>query len=210
MDARAHHSPAVENELLDRAVVDDDRAGFHSADCVGECESRVVGRRIEVGCAAEQPVRLEHRFGVEHARAAESPVTSHVSEQGERIVQREPRAQLPLRDSRARIHRPCEGEWSDEMWSKAQQPSTFGARLEHKVQVSVLEVSDAAVHQTRRTARRSARKIILLDERDRESAECGIARDSASRDSAADDQQVEGAVGKRSERRMSSHRVGLH
>ena len=55
----------------------------------------------------------------------------------------------------------------------------------------MFEIAHAAVHKPGRPAGRSAGEVVAFDERDGESAEGGIARDTRSRDSAADDQEVE-------------------
>ena len=98
----------------------------------------------------------------------------------------------------------------------AQQPAPFGARLEHQMQMTVLEVAQTAVNEPRRAARGAAREIGLLDERDIQSAQRRIARDAASGDAAADHQDVEGpraergdALRSRADRIRSRHGANL-
>ena len=68
------------------------------------------------------------------------------------------------------------------MRREPKQPSSLGARLEHEVQMSVLEIANAAVNQARRSTRGSAGEVVLLDERHAKSAQRGVARDAASGD----------------------------
>src|SRR5881394_2673693 len=79
----------------------------------------------------------------------------------------------------------------NQMWRESQQLSALGARLEDEMELTVLQIPNATVNQTRRSARRSAGEVILLDERDGEPAQRGVARDAAPSDAAADDEQVE-------------------
>ena len=77
------------------------------------------------------------------------------------------------------------------MWREPQQSASLRARLEHEVQVSVLEISHATMNQPRRAARRSAGEVAFLDERNRETTQSRIARDRAASDTAPDHEQVE-------------------
>jgi hypothetical protein len=79
----------------------------------------------------------------------------------------------------------------DQMWREPKQMASLGAGLEDEVELSVLEIANAAVNQARGSARRAAREIVLLDERHGEAAQCCVARNAASRDAAADDEKVE-------------------
>ena len=91
-----------------------------------------------------------------------------------------------------------------------QQPSALGARLEHEMNLSVLEVPNAAVDEPRRAARRSAGEIVLLHERDVQSAQRRLARDAASGDPAADHEQVELSGAERRESLAASRELTLH
>ena len=77
------------------------------------------------------------------------------------------------------------------MRRQSQQSASLATRLEHEVQVSVLEISHATVNEPRRPARRSTGEVTLLDERNRETAKSRIARDSAPGDTAPNDEHVE-------------------
>jgi hypothetical protein len=76
----------------------------------------------------------------------------------------------------------------------AQQDATLAARLEDEVQVAVLEIPDAAMHETRRPARGAAREVAAFDERDIEATARGITGDARARNAPADDQHVEAAL----------------
>lgn len=77
------------------------------------------------------------------------------------------------------------------MWREAQQPPALAARLEHQVEIPVLEISQPTMYEARRAARRTAREIILFYEGDAHSTQRSIARDAAARDAAADNEDVE-------------------
>ena len=68
-----------------------------------------------------------------------------------------------------------------EVRREPEQSPALGARLEHQMKVAVLEIADAAVHQPRRAARRTARKVVLLHERDAQPAQRRVAGDAAAR-----------------------------
>src|SRR5439155_12366832 len=97
---------------------------------------------------------------------AEAAMGGDVPEKRQRVVEREPGVELPLRHARTGIHWPDELERPNEVRREAQQPPPLSARLEDEMQIAVLEIAQPAVHQSRRSARRSAREVILLDERD--------------------------------------------
>jgi hypothetical protein len=55
----------------------------------------------------------------------------------------------------------------------------------------MLEVTQAAVHESRRPTRRAARKVVFLHQRGAQSAQGGVARDATPGDTATDDEQIE-------------------
>jgi hypothetical protein len=57
--------------------------------------------------------------------------------------------------------------------------------------MAMLEVTNAAVNESRRSARRSTREIVPLDERRLETAHRGVAGDPGAGDAAPDDEHVE-------------------
>src|SRR6185503_15836831 len=66
---------------------------------------------------------------------------------------------------------------------------------EHEMEIPVLEIADATVDETRRSARRAGREVAFVDQGDREPAHGGVARDAGTGDTAADDENVERAPG---------------
>jgi hypothetical protein len=66
----------------------------------------------------------------------------------------------------------------------------------HEVKLAMLEVAYSTVNEPRRSSRGTTGKIIALYERDAEAAHRRIASDSATRDTPANDQQVEPLAGK--------------
>ena len=71
-----------------------------------------------------------------------------------------------------------------------QQPPLV-MRLAHEPDVAEPQVAEAAVDQLRRRARRRAREVALVDERDREPVRRRRLRDAGADDPAADHEQVE-------------------
>jgi hypothetical protein len=59
------------------------------------------------------------------------------------------------------------------------------------MEMAMLEITNAAVNEPRRPAGRSTREVVSLDERRRETAHRGIARDPGAGDAAAHDEDVE-------------------
>jgi hypothetical protein len=78
---------------------------------------------------------------------------------------------------------------------QVEQPPALEARLEDEIEVAVLEVAQPAVHESRRTARGAAREVVALDQRDRETAQGGVASDADPRDAATDHEDIESARG---------------
>jgi hypothetical protein len=80
------------------------------------------------------------------------------------------------------------------MWRDAQQPATFAARLQHEVQVTVLEVTHTTVHKSRGPARGPAGEIAALEQRDGETAQRRIAGNASARNPTAYNNDVEDAA----------------
>jgi hypothetical protein len=83
------------------------------------------------------------------------------------------------------------------VWRQSKQSPAFGAGLENQMQVAVLEIPHAAMHESRRATRGPAREIVLLDEGDTQSAQRRVARDAATGNAAADDEQIERPIAPR-------------
>src|SRR2546423_3559143 len=114
-----------------------------------------------------------------------------VPEERKRVVQGESGVQFPLRHACAGINGPDELQGPNEMWRETKQSPPLVARLEDQVQIAVLQVSQAAVDEPRRPARRSAGKVVFLHQGDLESAQRGVPSDAATGDSTADHEEIE-------------------
>jgi hypothetical protein len=172
-------------------MVGDRRPRLRRRERVHEREARVVGRRVPVACAAGEGVGGQRRLQREHLGPRQPAVGLHVAEEGERVVEREPGAELPARHTRARVHGPGEGERTHEVRRDAQQGAPLATRLEHEPEVSVLEVADPAVDEPRRARRRAARPVVALHERHPQPAQRRVARHAAPGDPTPDDEHVE-------------------
>ena len=120
-DDRADGAPFFDDEACDTRVIDDDRAGFRGAEGIGEREPGVVGRGVEVGRSALESLRLKRRLALEHRVAREASVSRDIAKERQGVVSEQPSAQLPARDSGARVHRPGELERPYEVRREAEQ-----------------------------------------------------------------------------------------
>jgi hypothetical protein len=161
--------------------------GIHD---VGEGEPCVVRGGVEIRRAAGKPVRPQPGLGRQHAPRAERAMAGDVAKQREQIVEPESRPELPARNACTPVHRPGERQRPHEMRRDAQQDAALTARLEHEMEESVLQIPHASVHEPRGAARRSAGKIVALQQRDLQPAQCGVPRNARAVDSAADYQNV--------------------
>src|SRR5437762_12147227 len=66
------------------------------------------------------------------------------------------------------------------------------------MELAMLQVSDTAVNQPRRTSRRPAREIVSFDKCDSQSAHRGVARDSATGNPPTDHENIEFLCGESS------------
>src|SRR5687767_6102352 len=73
----------------------------------------------------------------------------------------------------------------------AKQGATLAARLEDEVQVTVFEVPDPAVYQSRRTARRAAGEVARFEQRDAQAAQRRVTRDARAGDAATNNRHIE-------------------
>ena len=85
------------------------------------------------------------------------------------------------------------------MRRQSEQPSALGTGLEHEMQKAMLEITQAAVHEPRRSTRRAARKVVFLHERGAQSAQRSVARDATPGDAATNNEQIELVAGERRE-----------
>ena len=169
-DARDAQTVGRRRRAGEHRVVRDHRAESLGVEHVRERQPRVVGRGVEVAHAAAQLQRIDSRLEREHVARIQTAVALDVAKEREQVVERQPDRELPEREPLPPIPRPREREWMDEVWRDPEEPAPLRARFEHEMQVSVLEIPHAAVDQPRRTARRSAREIALVDEGHRQPA----------------------------------------
>ncbi len=78
----------------------------------------------------------------------------------------------------------------DDVRRRCEQHLAFLERLAHQVEVEVLEVTQAAVHELGAGRGRVRGEVVLLAEHDLQSASRGIARDPGAVDAATDDEEV--------------------
>src|SRR5262249_27260457 len=79
-----------------------------------------------------------------------------------------------------------------DIWRYAQQHLAFPQRLSHEAEIIIFEIAQPAVDQPGRSRGCAAGEIVHLAEIDRKPATCGVARNAAAIDAAADDGEVEG------------------
>ncbi len=173
---------------------------------IGEREAGVVGGRVEVSSAAHQGIAPEPGLSRLDGKTRQHLVRVGVSEERQQIIKRQPGGEFPARHARPAIDRPEERQGPHEVGRHPEQMSPFGTRLEDQVQISLLQVAQAAVHQSRRSAGGPAGEVVFVDERHRQPAQRGVAGDPRPGDPAADDQDVEFALGERREHRVSGRR----
>ena len=188
---RAGDASALEVERGDLRVVERHGARRDRVDYVRDGEARVVRGGVEVDRAALKSLALQLRFRRQHLRGAQRAMLRDVSKRREQVVQPEAGVEFPARNPGAAIHRPGELQRPHEMRRSLEQDPALAARFEHQMKKSVFEIPHAAVHEPRRPARRAAREIVALDERDRKSPQRGVARNSRAVDPAADDEDIE-------------------
>ena len=80
------------------------------------------------------------------------------------------------------------------MRRELEQGFALRQRFGDQPEFEVLEVAEAAVDQLGAPRRRVRGQIVTLDEKHREAAARGVARDARAVDAAADDQEVEGSL----------------
>src|SRR4029079_18353346 len=114
-----------------------------------------------------------------------------VAKCGQGVIHEEAGVELPQRNARAAVDRPGESQRTYEVRRNEHERSSLATRLEHEVQMPMLEVAHAAVHEPRRATGRSTREVVALDERRSEPAHRRLAGDTGAVDSAADHEHVE-------------------
>ena len=148
----------------DRHMIRDHGARFTRRNRIGQREACVVSCGIPVARPTYQPSVRKRRLGCQHAAFAEGMVAPNIAEQCQRVVQRQAGAQFPSRNARALVHRPRECQRSHEMGRQLQQQPALSTGFKHQSEVTVFEISHAAVNKSRRTAGSTAGEIIALDQ----------------------------------------------
>src|ERR671914_2417285 len=87
-----------------------------------------------------------------------------------------------------------EAERPDQVRGYVQEPLAVPQRFPDQGDLEVLQVAEAAVDQASRPARRPARDVPLVEQKDPEAAHRGVPGDPGPVDAGADDDQVEGIV----------------
>ncbi|MDT4852716.1 hypothetical protein FQZ97_869580 [compost metagenome] len=101
------------------------------------------------------------------------------------VVEEQPGADQPGR-TQMRAVRQDEAQRSDDMRRLAQQHFTFGEGFAHQAEFVVLQVAQAAVDQLAAGGRGMSGEVVLFAKEHRQSAPCGIRRDTDAIDAAAD------------------------
>jgi hypothetical protein len=82
-------------------------------------------------------------------------------------------------------------EWVADMRRDAKQDFAFRKRLAHQPELVVFEVSQPAMYKLAAGGRRGGRQVALLAEQDVDASARRIARNAATVDAAADNEEVE-------------------
>ena len=157
---------------------------------VRDRETSVVGRSVVIDRASRESNALQTRFSVQDPAKVESGMPARASSRHE-MVGKEANAQPKPSDTRAAIHRPGKGKRLDDVRRDSQQRLALPYRLANEMKLSVLQISNPAVNEARRTARSATREVVALDQRDPEPAHGGVARHTAAGNPAADHEQIE-------------------
>src|SRR5438309_926098 len=189
-------------DVADRPrVVEDDRAVPRGVDEVLDDETLDErDLRVEEAPRPGEPVGLQPRLRGERRRAVKVLPLREALVQRERVVQLHPDPQLQLVEEARPVEREEEREREHEVRRDAQQDLAFAHVAAHEAEIEELEVAEAAVDEPCGPRGRARGEVRLLDEGDLESAKGGVARDARSDDAAADDQEIDGAVGERPHR----------
>ncbi len=116
---------------------------------------------------------------------------AHIPEQGKQVVQPQPRCQLPPGDTGSHVHGKEEGTGPHHVGCNSKEDPSFSARLEDESPMTMLEVAQAAVHQSRAARARAGAEVTFVDQDGSDAAHRGIPRDARAGHAAADHQEVE-------------------
>ncbi len=119
--------------------------------------------------------------------------------EAEKVVEQHADAQPPAHEQAAAVPRHEELERLDQVRRDLQQRLALAQVHAHQREVQHLEIAEPAVHEPRRPGGRAAAEVGLLEQRDAQAAQRGVAGDAGADHAAADDQDVESAAGQRGE-----------
>src|SRR5215203_2102770 len=119
---------------------------LHRACDVRTGQAGIIGRSIVIAGPSDQSIPPQVRFLFQHLLSAERVMPANPALSGEKIVDREANPELPLRHSRPAVNRPCELEWLHQMWGNPEKSLSFANRFPDEADLSVLQVTNAAVN----------------------------------------------------------------
>ena len=93
-------------------------------------------------------------------------------------------------------------QWTHHMRRGSHEKRALRKSLKNETKFKIFQIAETAMNQLRAARRGSPRKIPFLDERDLQSATCGIPGDTGSADSSTNDQKVKNLGSE------PSHRLG--
>ena len=127
-------------------------------------------------------------------RRREDPVPRHRLVGREHVVREHSEPDHPRRAGVAGVERHDQAHRLDQVRCHLEQQFAFAQRLAHESDVAAFEIAQAAVDESPRPGGDSRADVLLLDERDGESALGGIPGDAQSVDAGADHDDVEGGL----------------
>ena len=145
---RADNAITLAHEGMDPGVIYHHGAGSLRREDVRQREARIVRCRIPVPGTAPQLVRAQSRLSRQNATCIEPLVARDVPEKRQRIIEGQRHRQRPSCNTRPAIDRPRERQRMNEMRRDPQQCLPLAARLEHQVKLPMLEVANAAMHES--------------------------------------------------------------
>ena len=142
------HAVRIVHERRHARMVQCQRSRLRRRHHVRKRQAHVIRTRVPVARAADQPVGIQAWLALQDRMPRHAAVRTDVAKQRQRIVRQQPRTQLPPRNARAAIHRPHEAQRTDQVRRDLQQRAPLTTGLEYHVQVPVLQIAHAAMHQS--------------------------------------------------------------
>ena len=169
-------------QIVERQSAVAPRLGEHAQD-----ETRVVGLGVEIGPAPLQSVwRQDRRTFEQRLRVVPAPG----ARAGEDVVSGESEAEDPAAIFVARAHRKQKTKRLHEAGRGLQEFGSFAHGFAREAEIALREIAQAAMHQLRRTRRRSAGEVARFDKRRTDSGARAFQSDARSRNAPAHDQRV--------------------